>query len=76
MGNTPLSALVVYKYDSQTGAALEGARFELRYLSGETSGTEGTVIGQYVTSSSGSFTVTGLREGTYIARNWKARRAT
>ena len=68
VGNTPLSALVVYKYDSQTGAALEGARFELRYLSGETSGTEGTVIGQYVTSSNGSFTVTGLREGTYICQ--------
>ena len=66
--NTPLSALVVYKYDSQTGAPLEGARFELRYLSGETSGTGGTVIGQYVTSSNGSFTVTGLREGTYICQ--------
>ena len=66
--NTPLSALVVYKCDSQTGAALEGARFELRYLSGETSGTGGTVIGQYVTSSNGSFTVTGLREGTYICQ--------
>ena len=47
---------------------LEGARFELRYLSGETSGTGGTVIGQYVTSSNGSFTVTGLREGTYICQ--------
>ena len=66
--NTPLSALVVYKYDSNTGAALEGARFELRYLSGETSGTGGTVIGQYVTSANGSFTVTGLREGTYIVQ--------
>lgn len=66
--NTPLSALVVYKYDSQTGAALEGARFELRYLSGETSGTEGTVIGEYVTSKNGSFTVTGLKEGTYICQ--------
>ena len=66
--NTPLSALVVYKYDSQTGAALEGARFELRYLSGETSGTGGTVIGEYVTSKNGSFTVTGLKEGTYICQ--------
>lgn len=66
--NTPLSALVVYKYDSRTGAALEGARFELRYLSGETSGTEGTVIGEYVTSKNGSFTVTGLKEGTYICQ--------
>ena len=66
--NTPLSALVVYKYDSRTGAPLEGARFELRYLSGETSGTGGTVIGEYVTSKNGSFTVTGLKEGTYICQ--------
>ena len=66
--NTPLSALVVYKYDSRTGALLEGARFELRYLSGETSGTGGTVIGEYETSKNGSFTVTGLKEGTYIVQ--------
>ena len=66
--NTPLSALVVYKYDSVSKLPLEGARFELRYLSGETSGTEGTVIGEYVTSKNGSFTVTGLKEGTYICQ--------
>ena len=66
--NTPLSALVVYKYDSATKLPLEGARFELRYLSGETSGTEGTVIGEYVTSKNGFFTVTGLKEGTYICQ--------
>ena len=66
--NTPLSALVVYKYDRATKLPLEGARFELRYLSGETSGTEGTVIGEYVTSKNGSFTVTGLKEGTYICQ--------
>ena len=66
--NTPLSALVVYKYDSATKLPLEGAQFELRYLSGETSGTEGTVIGEYVTSKNGSFTVTGLKEGTYICQ--------
>ena len=66
--NTPLSALVVYKYDSATKLPLEGARFELRYLSGETSGTEGTVIGEYETSKNGSFTVTGLKEGTYICQ--------
>ena len=66
--NTPLSALVVYKYDSVTKLPLEGARFELRYLSGETSGTGGTVIGTYVTSKNGSFTVTGLKEGTYICQ--------
>ena len=66
--NTPLSALVVYKYDSATKLPLEGARFELRYLSGETSGTEGMVIGEYVTSKNGSFTVTGLKEGSYICQ--------
>ena len=66
--NTPLSALVVYKYDRATKLPLEGARFELRYLSGETSGTEGKVIGEYVTSKNGSFTVTGLKEGTYICQ--------
>lgn len=63
--NTPLSALVVYKYDSATGAAVEGAIFQLKYLSG-TSGTGGTVIGTYKTSANGSFTVTGLKAGTYI----------
>ena len=63
--NTPLSALVVYKYDEKTSAALEGAIFELRYLGGE-SGTGGTVIGTYQTSVNGSFVVTGLKAGTYI----------
>ena len=63
--NTPLSALVVYKYDSVTGEAVEGAIFQVRYLSG-TSGTGGTVIGTYKTSVNGSFTVTGLKAGTYI----------
>ena len=63
--NTPLSALVVWKYDSVTGAAVQGAVFQVKYLTG-TSGTGGTVIGTYKTSTNGSFTVTGLKEGTYI----------
>lgn len=63
--NIPLSALVVWKYDSVTGEAVEGAVFQVKYLTG-TSGTGGTVIGTYKTSTGGSFTVTGLREGTYI----------
>ena len=63
--NIPLSALVVWKYDSVTGGAVEGAVFQVKYLTG-TSGTGGTVIGTYKTSANGSFTVTGLREGTYI----------
>lgn len=63
--NIPLSALVVWKYDSVTGEAVEGAVFQVKYLTG-TSGTGGTVIGTYETSANGSFTVTGLKEGTYI----------
>ena len=55
-----------WKYDSETGAAIEGAVFQVRYLSGNTSGTGGTVIGTYRTSVNGSFTVTGLAAGTYI----------
>ena len=63
--NIPLSALVVWKYDSVTGEAVQGAVFQVKYLTG-TSGTGGTVIGTYKTSDNGSFTVTGLKEGTYI----------
>ena len=64
--NRPLSAICVWKYDSETGAAIEGAVFQVRYLSGNTSGTGGTVIGTYRTSANGSFTVTGCEAGTYI----------
>lgn len=64
--NTPLSALVVYKQDSVTGAGISGCRFQLRYLGGEVSGSGGTVVGTYVTSANGSFTVTGLQKGYYI----------
>ena len=64
--NTPLSALVVYKRDSVTGAGISGCLFQLRYLGGETSGVDGTVVGTYVTSANGSFTVTGLKKGYYI----------
>ena len=56
--NRPNSAICVWKYDSETGAAIEGAVFQVRYLSGNTSGTGGTVIGTYRTSINGSFTVT------------------
>ena len=64
--NTPLSALVVYKQDSVTGAGISGCRFQLKYLGGEASGSGGTVIGNYVTSANGSFTTTGLKKGYYI----------
>ena len=64
--NTPLSAICVWKYDSKTGAALSDCWFQVRYLSGNTSGTGGTVIGTYRTSANGSFTVTNCKAGTYI----------
>lgn len=64
--NRPNSAICVWKYDSETGAAIEGAVFQVRYLSGNTSGTGGTVIGTYRTSPNGSFTVTDCKPGTYI----------
>ncbi len=63
--NIPLSALVVYKYDSVDGTAVTGARFQVKKLT-DTSGTGGTVIGTYTTGPNGSFTVTGLSEGAYI----------
>lgn len=66
ISNTPLSALVVYKRDSVTGAGISGCRFQLKYLGGEVSGSGGTVIGNYVTSANGSFTATGLKKGYYI----------
>lgn len=63
--NTPLSALIVWKYDSVSGEAVEGAVFQVKYLAG-TSGSGGTVIGTYKTGANGSFTITGLKAGTYI----------
>lgn len=64
--NTPLSAICVWKYDTKTGAALSDCWFQIRYLGGNTSGSGGTVIGTYCTSSNGSFTVTNCKAGTYI----------
>ena len=65
--NRPNSAIVVWKYDSvHPEQAIEGAVFQVRYLSGNTSGTGGTVIGTYRTSANGSFTVTDCKPGTYI----------
>ena len=57
---------MVYKQDSVTGEAISGARFQLKYLGGEVSGSGGTVVGTYTTSANGSFTVTGLKKGYYI----------
>ena len=63
--NTPLSALVVWKYDSVTREPVEGAIFQVKYMSG-TSGSGGTVIGTYKTGPSGSFTVNRLKAGAYL----------
>ena len=63
--NTPLSALVVWKYDSITGEPVEGAIFQVRYMSG-TSGSGGTVIGTYKTGPGGSFTINRLKAGAYL----------
>ena len=62
---------MVFKYDEKTGAALQGAEFQIRYLGG-TSGIGGTVIGTYTTSENGSIILTRLKAGTYIVEETKA----
>ena len=69
--NTPLSAIIIRKVDSESGQPLEGAWFRIRYLGG-TSGTGGTVIGEYHTSSNGTIVVTGLKAGTYVCEEISA----
>ncbi len=69
--NTPLSAIIIRKVDSESGQPLEGAWFRIRYLGG-TSGTGGTVVGEYRTSSNGTIVVTGLKAGTYICEEISA----
>ena len=69
--NTPLSALIIKKVDADSGTMLQGAKFRVRYLGG-TSGTGGTVIGEYTTSANGTIVITGLKAGTYIVEETKA----
>ena len=69
--NTPLSAIIIRKVDSESGQPLEGAWFRIRYLGG-TSGTGGTVIGEHLTSSNGTIVVTGLKAGTYVCEEISA----
>ena len=69
--NTPLSAIIIRKVDSESGQPLEGAWFRIRYLGG-TSGTGGMVVGEYRTSSNGTIVVTGLKAGTYICEEISA----
>ncbi len=63
--NTPLSAIVVKKVDSNSGDPLQGAWFRVRFLGG-TSGSGGTIIAERQTSSNGTFVLTGLKAGTYV----------
>ena len=69
--NTPLSAIIIRKVDSETGQPLEGAWFRIRYLCG-TSGTGGTVVGEHKTSSNGTIVATGLKAGTYVCEEISA----
>ena len=69
--NTPLSAIIIRKVDGESGQPLEGAWFRIRYLGG-TSGTGGTVVGEYRTSSNGTIVVTGLKAGTYVCEEISA----
>ena len=69
--NMPLSAIIIRKVDSESGQPLEGAWFRIRYLGG-TSGTGGTVVGEYRTSSNGTIVVTGLKAGTYVCEEISA----
>ena len=62
--NSPQSAIIIKKVDAETGEALQGIKFEVRYLSSAT-GTEGTVIGTYTTSKNGTIVVAGLKPGVY-----------
>ena len=69
--NIPKSALVIRKIDSDTGAPLANAWFRVRYLGG-TSGSGGTIIGEYQTSSNGNIVITGLDAGTYVVEEISA----
>ena len=69
--NVPLSGLVIKKVDADTGKVLQGAKFQVRYLSG-TSGSGGTVIGEYTTSANGTIVITRLEAGTYVIEETKA----
>ncbi|MBS5681069.1 MAG: hypothetical protein KHW91_15450, partial [Clostridiales bacterium] len=69
--NTPLSAIIIRKVDSESGQPLEGAWFRIRYLGG-TSGTGGTVVGEYKTSSNGTIVATGLKASTYVCEEISA----
>lgn len=69
--NQPLNSLIIKKVDTVDGHVLQGAKFRVRYFEG-VSGTGGTVIGEYTTSTQGTIVITGLKAGTYLAEEIKA----
>ena len=69
--NTPLSGLVIKKADMHDGTPLAGAKFQVKYLSG-ISGTGGTVIGEYTTSTNGTIVLNRLKAGTYVIEEMQA----
>lgn len=69
--NVPLNGLVIKKTDADTGEVLQGAKFEIRYLSG-VSGTGGTTIGTYTTSANGTIVLNRLKAGTYVIEEVQA----
>lgn len=69
--NQPLNSLVIKKVDATDGHVLQGAKFRVRYFEGVT-GTGGTTIGEYETSTNGTIVITGLKAGTYIVEETHA----
>ena len=69
--NMPLSGLVIKKVDMHDGTPLAGAKFQVKYLSG-ISGTGGTMIGEYTTSTNGTIVLNRLKAGTYIVEEIQA----
>jgi len=63
--NYETSAVIVKKEDKNTGAMLSGATFDLIDISGQISGTGGSVIASATTDSSGTFAFVGLQPGVY-----------
>lgn len=69
--NQPLNSLIIKKVDATNGHVLQGAKFRVRYFEGVT-GTGGTTIGEYETSTQGTIVITGLKAGTYVVEETHA----
>lgn len=59
-------SLQLMKLDAKTNEPLAGAAFEVRKVSGDISGSSGTIIGRYTTDDSGIIVITGLQAGAYL----------